>query len=95
MSRSAPESEHHEFVTAVNILSTRILRGRYVHDRVFAEHMLRVLEATSEVLADHRVDSMGRCTACRQRTNALLSRRRTPCAIHDAFSYYLKGHRRH
>ena len=63
-------------------------------DRVFAEHMLRVLGAVSQILTQHPVDDMGRCVACRRHGNALFRRHRAPCVVHDAFRLYIKGRSR-
>lgn len=45
--------------------------------------------------AEHPVDDMGRCSACRYRHNfSLWLRRRAPCAVHDTFTYFCKGRSR-
>jgi hypothetical protein len=72
-----------------------MLTGHEITDRVLAEHTLRVLEAASQILKQHPVDALGRCTACRQHGHPWFARRRTQCAVHDAFRLYLKGRRRH
>jgi hypothetical protein len=95
MSESAPESEHREFLAHVEFLANRMLAGHEVSDRVLAEHTLRILEAVSQILAQHPVDALGRCTACRHHGHAWFPERRASCAVHDAFCLYLKGRRRH
>jgi hypothetical protein len=93
MSRSAPEVEHREFVAVTRSLAKRVEQGVF-GDRVVAEHMLRVLGAASEILAEHPVDEMGRCVACRYRHSFGWPRRRVPCVVHDTFTYFFKGRRR-
>jgi hypothetical protein len=94
MSGSPPEAEHREFVAHVEFLANQMLTGHEVSDRVLAEHTLRVLEAASQILAQHPVDALGRCTACRFNGSRLFPRRRGHCAVHDVFCLYLKGRRR-
>lgn len=94
MSRSVPESEHREFVALTRSLTKTLEKGMF-GDRVVAEHMLRVLGAASQILDEHPVDDMGRCLACRHRHGfSLWPRRRARCAVHDTFTYFLKGRSR-
>jgi hypothetical protein len=94
MSRSAPESEHREFVAVTRSLAKTVETGIF-GDRVVAEHMLRVLGAASKILDEHPVDDMGRCIACRYRHSfSLWPRRRVPRVVHDTFTYFFKGRAR-
>jgi hypothetical protein len=93
-SGSLPESEHREFMAVTRCLAKTVEKG-ILGDRVADEHLLRVLGAVSRILADHPVDDMGRCTACRYRHGIpLWPSRRVPCAVHDTFTYFLKGRSR-
>jgi hypothetical protein len=91
MSRSEPEREHREFMALTHTLTKELTRGDF-GDRVLAEHMLRILGATSHILAQHPVDELGQCRACRH--SSVWPRRRVPCTIHDIFRHFLKGRAR-
>ena len=52
MSGSAPEREHREFIAVTHSLANTVEKGLF-GDRVVAEHMLRVLGAVLQILADH------------------------------------------
>lgn len=91
MSRSAPEREHLEFVAVTRSLISTVENGEF-GDRVLAEHMLRLLGATSKVLTEHPVDDRARCRACGQFSWWL--RRRVPCRVHDTFAYFFTGRSR-
>lgn len=93
MSRSAPEVEHREFIALTRSLTKTVENGMF-GDRVVAEHMLRALGAASQILAEHTVDEMGCCVACRHRHSFPWPRRRAPCVVHDTFTYFFKGRRR-
>jgi hypothetical protein len=93
MSRSEPEREHGEFVKVTRSLTTTVENGSF-GDRVLAEHVLRVLGAASQILAQHPVDDRGRCVACRHRRISVWPPRRVPCLVHDTFAYFFKGRSR-
>jgi len=95
MGRSVPEREHCEFLAVTRDLTTTVEDGVF-GDRVVTEHMLRVLGAAAQILAEHDVDDMGRCVACRRlhRFPWRSPNRRTPCIVHDTFMYFFKGRRR-
>jgi hypothetical protein len=93
MGMSEPEREHREFLETIRFLTATLESGEF-GDRVIAEHLLRALEAAAEVLVEHVVDDMGRCTACRRRRDSVWPQRRTPCVVHDTFAYFFKGRRR-
>jgi hypothetical protein len=94
MSESVPESEHREFVAVTRSLVKTLETGIF-GDRVVAEHLLRVLGAASRILAEHPVDDLARCSACRYRTrSSWWPHRRVPCTVHDTFTYFLTGRSR-
>lgn len=88
-----PESEHREYVAVTRSLAKTVEKGIF-GDRVVAEHMLRVLGAASQLLAEHPVDDMGRCASCRRHHGFPWPRRRIPCTVHDTFTYFFKGRSR-
>lgn len=94
MDRSVPEREHREFLEVTRSLTTIVENGEF-GDRVVAEHILRILGAATQILAEHAVDDMGRCCACRRfHRFPWLPQNRTPCAVHDTFTYFFTGRRR-
>jgi len=89
-------SLNRRFERELSDLTDTVLAGGPEYDRVTAERMVRVLAAMSQILAQHPVDGMGRCRACRRVTGSLLYtwRPRADCLINDALSLHLAGRNR-
>jgi hypothetical protein len=94
MYKSVPERDHADFIDEAAAL-TRALLHRHLGDQVLVERLLRVLDATAQILSRHRVDRFGRCGTpeCQSAVVLTLPWRRGPCTVHEAFGRHLKGRR--